>query len=181
MSKLIYDIRPARPSDAKALNRYMKKTFADGEHLITQKGEFTMGPIRQRMWIARKMVSRVETCLIAIKDKRIIGMIDCWTDKRARVRHATTFAISVAAPFQGKGIGRRLLSELLKWADDNDTIQKVNLHVFENNKGAIKLYESMGFSHEGRRTKAVKYSDGTYYDELLMGLWLDDIKTEMKD
>ena len=102
-------IRVAKPSDARGLNRHLRSIFRNSNHLITRNEEFATGPFRQRMWIAKKQVNPVETCLLAITDKQIVGALDNWTDRRKRVAHVTCFAMSIAPEWQGQGIGRSLL------------------------------------------------------------------------
>ena len=49
----------------------------------------------------------------------------------------------------GRGNGRALLEALLGWADARGLV-RVALEVVETNTRAIRLYESLGFEHEGR-------------------------------
>ena len=50
-------------------------------------------------------------------------------------------------------------------------IEKVELEVFSDNVGAIRLYESTGFSHEGLKVRGRKL-ENRYQDVKLMALWL---------
>jgi len=58
--------------------------------------------------------------------------------------------IVVAAEIQGKGIGTRLLKELLTRAKQGNS-DVVFLEVRESNKAARGLYEKLGFQESGRR------------------------------
>ena len=46
---------------------------------------------------------------------------------------------------RGKGYGKEMLSLAIKYAFDFVRVKKISLGVFENNKIAIKCYESCGF------------------------------------
>ncbi len=171
-------IREAIPKDAKALNAYVQMVFNTSKHLITSPDEFRLTPWKQRFWIARKLNSKSETCLLACKNGDIIGMLDNWTDRRARVRHVTTFAMSVHPEMRGQGVAKRLLSDFIGFVNEHPTLQKIELHVHADNKAAIGLYEGMGFTREGIRERSIRYQDGRVVDDILMALWPDDKTSE---
>ncbi len=164
-------VRSARLSDARDMNGYIKRTFAESRHLITRAEEFHIGPLRQRFWISRKISRRNELCLVAEAQGQIIAMLDNWTDNRARVRHTTTFAMSVAPQWQRQGIGKKLLSQFIEWVQKHPQLSRIELHVHSDNEAAIALYRSVGFRHEGTRLKAVQYEDGRVVDDHIMALW----------
>lgn len=47
----------------------------------------------------------------------------------------------------------------------------MELEVFSDNIGAVKLYESFGFGHEGVRLRGRKF-ENRYQDIILMALWI---------
>jgi hypothetical protein len=49
--------------------------------------------------------------------------------------------------------------------------EKVELEVFSDNVGVVRLYDSFGFSHEGLKVRGRKLED-RYQDVKLMALWL---------
>lgn len=67
--------------------------------------------------------------------------------------------IGVDPAHQGRGIGRRLLDELLAFA----TRGPVFLEVRTDNEAAIKLYESVGFATVGVRKRYYKVSGADAY------------------
>jgi len=169
------EIREPRPSDARALNLYVRSIFATSKHLITRAEEYRTRPFKQRMWISKKHTNPVEICLLAVIDGEIVGMLDNWTDRRQRVAHVTCFAMSVAEGWRGNGIGRALLTRFIDWVHAHPSLIRVELHVHSDNEAAIKLYESCGFKREGVRRNAVKYEDGRIVDDILMALWPNEI------
>lgn len=50
---------------------------------------------------------------------------------------------------RGKGIGKKMVNEMLKIAFDNLSLHRVELGVFAVNEPAIKSYEKVGFVKEG--------------------------------
>lgn len=71
--------------------------------------------------------------------------------------------------YHGKGYGADALDLLLDYAFDELDLHRVTLTVFEYNPGAIRLYEQMGFQHEGR-TRQDFARNGRRWDLLQMGL-----------
>ncbi len=171
MSKPKVEIREAKTSDARSLNRFVRSIFTTSRHLITRAQEFRSGSFKQRGWIARKNSNSHEICLVAVTDKTVIGMLDSWTDRRQRVAHGTCFAMSVAEQWRSNGIGRALLEAFIDWVRKHPSLERIELHVHSDNESAIKLYESCGFKREGVRKGAVKYEDGRIIDDIIMALW----------
>lgn len=172
-------IRPAQPSDAKALNQYLRTIFQEEKHLITRGDEFGLGPLRQRFWIARKLSNRFEVCLLALKGRKIVGMLESWTDRRRRVRHTTSFAMSVEKSCRREGIGKNLLLHFVDWVHKHELIDRIELHVHSDNQHAIALYKAVGFVHEGTRRAAVRYEDGRIVDDHIMALWPNQHRPEL--
>jgi [ribosomal protein S18]-alanine N-acetyltransferase len=67
--------------------------------------------------------------------------------------------IGVDAAYQGQGIGRRLLDELLRFAGNS----VVYLEVRTDNAAAIALYESAGFAIVGLRRRYYRVSRADAY------------------
>ncbi len=64
-------------------------------------------------------------------------------------------------------MGTALLRQLLDLADHWLMLMRVELEVFADNEGAIRLYQRLGFVREGvRRMSTVR--NGTYVDEVMM-------------
>ena len=68
---------------------------------------------------------------------------------------------------QGQGIGTALLEAVLDLADNWLMLRRVELEVYADNGGAIRLYQRLGVETEGcKREAAVKA--GAYVDTLVM-------------
>jgi putative acetyltransferase len=92
-------------------------------------------------------------------------------------RHVGVLGIGVHPAAQGLGVGRLLMRSLLQWVrshrdPDGSRVLRVELSVRADNPRAIALYRSLGFTHEGSRRACLRADDGTWVDELLMGLLL---------
>ncbi len=161
----------AKPAHAKAINAYVADIFATSDHLITRTSEYYMSRWQRRKWLARKEFNPVEVCLLAVNDGQIVGMLDCWTDRRARVTHTTCFAMSVKQGWRCKGVGTILLKRFILWVKANPTLERIELHVHDDNEHAMTLYKSLGFTIEGTRKNVIRYEDGRIIDDHIMALW----------
>lgn len=174
----IIEVREAKPDDAAQLNAHIRLMYAEGEHLITKPREFRIGVFRQRFWIAKRQSDPLQTCLVAYSGKTLVGMLESWTDKRARIRHVTTFAMSVNPEWQRQGIGKKLLEHFIEWVAQHKTLEKIELHVHSDNEAAKALYKQVGFEEEGRRRKAVRYENKGFVDDILMAYWPNSSNVE---
>lgn len=68
-----------------------------------------------------------------------------------------------------KGLGTEATCLLLNHAFDTLNLNRVWLDVYEFNARAVRVYEKLGFQHEGRLRQDV-YRDGQYWDTLRMGI-----------
>ena len=69
----------------------------------------------------------------------------------------------------GKGYGTEMMSLLLQYAFLEVNLRRVTLNVFEYNPRAIRVYEKVGFRHEGRFRKYMN-KEGRRWDMLFMGI-----------
>ncbi len=69
----------------------------------------------------------------------------------------------------GQGYGSDVMRLLLRHGFNTLNLNRIYLHVFENNPGAIRSYEKVGFVHEGRLRQDV-YKEGQYLDVLIMSV-----------
>jgi RimJ/RimL family protein N-acetyltransferase len=72
----------------------------------------------------------------------------------------------VRAEFSGRGIGKRLLDGLERWAQTAG-VHRLELTVMAHNEQALALYRRVGFTAEGTRRDAIRLSGG-FVDELWM-------------
>lgn len=88
------------------------------------------------------------------------------------IKHVVHLSIAVHPGHQRKGYGQSILDALISWAKSSPQVEKIELQVRAVNARAISLYLKLGFTEEGRWKKRQKFPDGTYSDEVLMGLWV---------
>jgi len=137
-------IRPAKIDDLNAI------TEIYNEAILTTDATFDIEPktaAEQRVWFTNH--GPKNPILVAELDDIVVGWASLseWSDRCA---YADTAEISmyVKEGFRGKGIGRRLLEEIIREGE------KVGLHtvvarITEGNSESVHLHESVGFEHIG--------------------------------
>ena len=68
---------------------------------------------------------------------------------------------------RGNGYGKEAIKLLLEYGFNNLNLNNIMLNVYDFNKRAIKVYESLGFKKFGTRHKSY-YFKGKFYDEIQM-------------
>jgi ribosomal protein S18 acetylase RimI-like enzyme len=91
------------------------------------------------------------------------------------LRHVADLNIAIHIGWQRKGIGRKLLEQIIDLAKGSSAIEKIQLNVRASNIPAISLYKKMGFQEEGRLKNRVKVKD-RYIDDIIMGLELKKVE-----
>ena len=163
-----FTIREPVVENAEEIINYSKILFASTDQVLTTLEEYTITVESEKQWIEKINGDPNSLILIAEMNKNIIGLLFFISNSKKKISHTGEFGVNVHPKYQGKGIGFALLENLLKWARQNEQIEKLFLQVFASNERAIKLYEKIGFIEEGRFIKAVKQSDGQYIDIIQM-------------
>jgi RimJ/RimL family protein N-acetyltransferase len=112
-----------------------------------------------------------ELSVIAEVGGRLVGNSIVSRGKRSDVNHHGILSISVSKEFRNAGIGFEMLKTLLGECKKED-VRTVELEVFANNPGAIRLYERVGFSQIGRIPKKI-CRKGRYIDTIVMATELN--------
>ena len=132
-------VRPIRPED--------------GEKLAAFYAEAPAADLRLRFFLARREVPRSELArycqidyeremtFVALEGERMAGEVRAIADPDNR---QAEFAVQVAAPWQHRGLGRRLLDKLLAYLRARGTAEVVG-QCLEENKVMIALAREAGF------------------------------------
>ncbi|WP_462248268.1 N-acetyltransferase family protein [Ekhidna sp.] len=118
--------------------------------------------------------SKEEFTLGAFLDGKLIGVVSFKREgtNREKLRHKGLLTrMIVAEEHRGKGIGKHLISEVIKRAKMINGIEQINLTVIPTNEKAKWLYEQFGFITYASEKNAIKWN-GNYYTEDQMALEL---------
>ena len=108
--------------------------------------------------------------LLAERGDQLIGYVQLTGGTLRRSRATAYLVIGVRAHAAGLGIGTGLLQHAKEWATAHG-LHRLELTVMAHNTRAVRLYERMGFSVEGRRSECLLV-DGQFVDELTMAVIL---------
>jgi diamine N-acetyltransferase len=129
----------------------------------------------EESWIQQKAIySQTEIRLaVCLKpgDQHIgnIQLIDIdWIARRAEI------GIIIGEPqYRSKGFGQQALRLMLRHAFQDLGLHRLYLLVFEDNRGAIRVYEKCGFVIEGKLRQHA-YKRGQFKDLVFMGICADE-------
>ncbi len=84
-------------------------------------------------------------------------------------RGVAEVSVYIAKDFRGLGIGKALMKHLILESEKED-IWTLQSGIFPSNSKSIKLHESLGFRHIGKRERVGK----------LQGVWIDNVLYERR-
>lgn len=124
----------------------------------------------------------VQFVISSNNNEAIIGDIHCYRPEAGVFGHIfSDLTIAIDPDYQGKGLGKLLFQTLLDYIVQNrKDILRVELIARESNIKAIKMYENLGFSTEGRLERRIKNSDGTFEADMPMAWFNPNFNKESK-
>lgn len=138
-------IRQAEPEDAAVMAEIDRLCFKDPWSLDAFEAETT--------------TNQVAFYVVADIGRRTVGYAGLWwLDFEGHITN-----VAVHPDFRGLGVAKAMLKAMLDFTGE-EGITDYTLEVRESNEAALCLYESFGFSQEGRRP-------GYYKDEDAIIMW----------
>ena len=163
MEENSYEIRVAVPSDAAGIIKCMQNVMSEKIYLVSEIYLYTE---RGQKDILR---NPDDLTLVTVFNGEIIGTMNIQRGFYKKNRHTANLRIAIVSEHRGKGIGKRMIENGIKWCRENGII-KLNLEVFSSNENAISLYKKLGFTLEGQR-KGQFLVENTYVDDILMTIY----------
>lgn len=164
-------VRPLLPDDAPAYRELMLAAYAESPDAFTSTAEERAGePISY--WLSR--IGRPDSGTLALgayAGEQLVGSVALERERKPKTAHKALLIGMVVKPAQRRsGAGRALIAALLAHAARQPGLLRINLTVTEGNQAAIRLYESVGFSHWGREPRAIRTADERLLAKLHLGL-----------
>lgn len=160
-------LRRPEPRDIEAL--LVQKNDPE---IALQLGGFHAGYSRADLveWIERhrSLKDEVLWVIAAAGDDTCLGHVGLYQiDQRVRTAE---FAIMIGErKAQGRGLGRAVTRAVLEFGFAMLNLNRISLSLLSNNTRALRLYESLGFRHEGTLRQA-QFKSGHYLDVELMSI-----------
>jgi RimJ/RimL family protein N-acetyltransferase len=166
-----WTLRPARPTDSRALARLFSDVRAEGRWLVTPPS--ALSEPSEAFFVAEMIREAGGLALIAEADGEVVGNVLVSVERSLVSDHVGTLSISVADGWREVGIGSALVAAAQAWAAERG-LAKVALSVFPDNARAIAVYEHAGFVREGLRLRQFRAPGGGFRNELLMAWFPGD-------
>lgn len=160
-------IRRVRPDDAAEIREVYRAAAVQGT-LARMPDEVDDAYVAGFMAAARDGLE-----VVAEVEGRVVGDLHAARLAPRIFRHTLgDLTIAVHPDQQGRGIGRKLFEEFLRIVrEEMPDVERVELFAWDENKPALRLYESLGFKFEGLLPHRVKTDDGELRNDILYG-WL---------
>ena len=161
-------IRDSRDSDLAAIQAIY------AHHVLHGFGSFEETPPDQTEIARRRadFLARKLPYLVAELDSRVVGYAYVAPFRpRSAYRFTVENSIYVDPAAARRGIGRRLLAELIRQCTAQGFRQMVAVIGDSQNASSIKLHEALGFTHAGRLA-SVGRKRGRWLDSVMMQLTL---------
>ena len=150
-------IEKAAPGDAAILLEYLRQVGGETDNLTYGLEGMPFSVKAEAEFISNMENSGDDIMLLAKNGDKIVGCASLNRLPR-RMKHRGDLAISVAKDYWNKGIGSKLLDNIIVFAREND-FQIIDLQVRSDNKSAIHLYEKYGFKKIGEHPAFFKIGD----------------------
>ena len=106
--------------------------------------------------------------LVAKSNRQVLGFIALSpTSSRCVYSGVAEVSIYIGENYRGLGIGKTLLTDLIKLSEENNfwTLQS---GIIRENTSSIELHKKCGFREIGIREKVAKMDNGLWHDTVLM-------------
>lgn len=97
--------------------------------------------------ILKYIENKTAIIYFAIEKENLLGWIWAYELNRLKEKRLHITEITVAKNFRGKGIGQKLLQQILNYAEINN-YNAIDLMATSNNKKVINFYNKFGFIEE---------------------------------
>jgi len=167
-------LRAMQPADGDALLRFARSL---PEHdLLFLRRDITQ-PAAIESWV-RGIDRGTITSVLAERDGAVLGYVTIDRGEASWSPHVAELRVLVADAMRGKGLGRLLTQEAFALAIELG-IEKMVAQMTLDQKGAIAVFESMGFRPEALLHDHVKDRHGNKHDLLVLSRDLVRFQAQM--
>lgn len=106
--------------------------------------------------------------LVAVVDGFIVGYLTVTQGRFYKQAHTGEMGIAILRNYWNLGIGRRLMTAMVRWAEEHPLLELIYFQVFAHNEKAIQLYRNFNFQECGRLPGGIRQKDGRRIDLVTM-------------
>ena len=165
-------IRNATGDDAQEVLNIFLLTHDQTDFLSSYKDETSVDTAFEKQFLTDRETAAREVYLCAIVDGHIVGTASVASIGKNKVKHRAELGVAIDKPFCGMGIGRALVIACIECAKEAGYSQ-LELEVVSENRNAIALYESIGFTEFGRNPRGFRSRYQGWQELISMRLELD--------
>ena len=158
-------VRPATAADAEAIWQIFKAVVAAGD-------TYVFAPDTPRQVALDYFLGANVHSWVAEEDDVVVGMYKLIPNRRDLGSHVANASFMVAPPAHGLGIGRAMGEHCLNEARRAGYQAMQFNFVVSTNKGAVHLWQELGFTILATQPKAFKHSRLGYVDAHVMHRFL---------
>jgi diamine N-acetyltransferase len=150
------DIRLATDADCEALGELYEALAGLHREHLPDRFQRPEGPLRTEEFLLGRLHDPKVVFLVAAEAGVLVGYVQAALMEAAALptirprRYVYVNEIVVRSEHQGRGIGRRLMADVEKWAAAQG-VASIELGTYEFNQAAIEFYEHLGYATLHRR------------------------------
>ncbi|WP_455390098.1 GNAT family N-acetyltransferase [Lactiplantibacillus pentosus] len=171
MAEEVVDVRPAEVTDAAQLLALLAQLGRESNTFTVDDGIEELSETDEAEQIERISGTTTNVIFVAVLGDRLIGV--------STVQASTDFSavqgevgVAVLKEFWGMGLGTALVEEILDWARNYSSLERLVLTVQLRNTRAAKLYQHLGFENCTATSYEVVDPTGQRVAAIDMSLWV---------
>ena len=94
-------------------------------------------------------------------------------DPRMAHHRRSEIGINIVGPYQSQGFGTEAIKWALRWGFVYAGLHRIEINVLGHNKSALRLYERLGFTLEGRKREWL-WHEGQWWDMVMLAMLEDE-------
>ncbi|EQM53812.1 GNAT family acetyltransferase [Lactiplantibacillus plantarum EGD-AQ4] len=171
MAEEVVDVRPAEVTDAAQLLALLAQLGRESNTFTVDDGIEELSETDEAEQIERISGTTTNVIFVAVLGERLIGVstVQASTDFSAAQGEV---GVAVLKEFWGMGLGTALVEEILDWARNYSSLERLVLTVQLRNTRAAKLYQHLGFENCTATSYQVVDPTGQRVAAIDMGLWV---------
>lgn len=164
-------ISEAEIEDAKMIIDYLNQVGGESDFLQFGKEECFLNEFEEMEVIQDFIEQDNSLLLLGFIDDELVSMLSIQGEQQPRLKHIGHFAITVKKAYWQMSIATAMMEEMMEMIH-RSPLQILDLEVRRDNFPAIALYKKFHFQ-EIATYPQMFYVNGTYYDALLMNLYIN--------